>query len=346
MALLRMKNVHIVIPDLFLPQQLAAYASKDMSLPALEKMLARAQSSTLPINTLESWLCQHFGVDEMAIAPLTLQADGLSAGESYWLRADPIVISMQRDQMVLQADIALTAEEAELLCASLNSHFAVDGLHFIAPHPQRWYLQLEQVPALQTHPLSLVVGADMNAHLPSGVDALRWHGLLNEIQMLFYEHAVNQAREQRGEAAVNGVWLWGGGLQCKDVLRPCAVMAGDSELAEAFAQAAGMMVSKIPNPLANGWVAEAGDLMVVWEGLRTALQVADIGGWRRAVQDFEDTVAMPLLAALASGQLERITLDILSDNASQRFVLTRASLWKVWRRPKPLWYYATAQHSS
>ena len=70
-----MKNVHIVIHDLFLPQQLAAYAAGDLRLPALEKMLARAQPSTLNIDTLEAWLCDYFSVD--AIAPLTLQADGV-----------------------------------------------------------------------------------------------------------------------------------------------------------------------------------------------------------------------------------------------------------------------------
>ena len=42
-----MKKVHVVIPELFLPQQLAAYASADLGLPALEKLLARAQVTPL-----------------------------------------------------------------------------------------------------------------------------------------------------------------------------------------------------------------------------------------------------------------------------------------------------------
>jgi hypothetical protein len=215
-----MKKIHIVIPDLFLPQQLATYACADLSLPALEKMLARAQRSVLQTDTLEEWLCEQFGLESMAIAPLTLQADGMSAGDSYWLRADPVGINMQRDQMILQADIALTAEEAAQLCASLNAHFAVDGLRFVAPHPQRWYLQLDHVPGMQTHALAQVVGADIHAYLPYGAQALRWHSVLNEIQMLFYEHAVNQAREKRGEPVVNGVWLWGGGQFSGNLKQP------------------------------------------------------------------------------------------------------------------------------
>ncbi len=341
-----MKKFHIVIPDLFLPQQLAAYASNDMSLPSLEKILARAQSESLAVDTLESWLCQHFGVDEMAIAALTLQADGGEPGAAYWLRADPVVINMQRTQMVLQAGIALTADEASKLCVSLNTHFATDGLHFIAPHPQRWYVQLEQVPAIQTHALPQVVGADMHAHLPSGLDALRWHGLLNEIQMLFYEHEVNLAREQRGESVVSGVWFWGGGHLCVKLKQPYTAVAGDSELAHDFARAAGIPSLMNADTTPPAWAGINGDILLVHEGLRSALQGADIGAWRDSLQQFEKNIATPLLRALEQGLIAQITLDVLSEGTSQRFVLTRASLWKVWRRSRPLLYYALPQHTS
>ena len=341
-----MKKVHIVIPDLFLPTQLAAYACADLRLPALEKLLSRSQVSSLLPGSLEAWLCGHFGVDETAIAPLTLQADGVPAGADYWLRADPVSISMQRDQTILQADIALSAEEAAQLCASLNAHFAVDGLHFIAPHPQRWYLQLQHAPVMQTYPLPQVVGTEMHAHLPYGKDALRWHGVINEIQMLFYEHAVNQAREQRGEMPVSGVWLWGEGKLAEMLLQPFAKMAGDSELAYAFAQAAGISVLKETDRIPVSVIKEEGDLLLVWEGLRSALQGADIGKWRTVVQQFEKNIAAPLLAALAAGQIEQITLDVLSEGSSRRFVLTRTSLWKFWRRSPPLMNYALTQHSS
>ncbi len=341
-----MKNVHIVIPDLFLPQQLASYASKDLRLPALEKLLMRSQAMPLDIDTLESWLCQQFGVENMAIAPITLQADGMQPTESYYLRADPVGISMQRDQVILQADLALSAQEATQLCASLNTHFAIDGLHFLAPHPQRWYLQLDHIPVLETHPLPQVVGADMHAHFPYGVDALRWHGVLNEIQMLFYEHEVNLAREQRGVSAVSGVWLWGGGKLPEKILRPYTNVAGDSELASAFAKAAGMSVLTHTATMPEGWAALEGDLLLVCEGLRSALQSADIGTWRTVVQQFEKNIATPLLAALAAGQIEQITLDVLSEGASRRFELPRTSLWKFWRRSRPLMHYALAQHPS
>jgi hypothetical protein len=338
-----MRKIHLVIPDLFLPQQLAAYASADLSLPALEKLLARAQEMPLNIDTLEGWLCECFGVAEMAIAPLTLQADGVQPGDAYWLRADPVGTSMQRTQTILQGDIALTEEEAAQLCASLNAHFAVDGLRFLSPHPQRWYLQLDHTPAMQTHPLAQVAGADVHAHLPFGADALRWHGVFNEIQMLFYEHAVNQAREQRGELPVSAVWLWGGGRLSQGMLQPFAGVAGDSELAQAFAHAVDIPFVTGAAPMPAGWAEQSGDLLLVWESQRSALQGADIGKWRDAVKQFEQNYAQPILAALAAGLIEQLTLDVLSEGASRRFVVTRAALWKLWRLPRPLLHYALKQ---
>ena len=335
-----MKNIHIVIPDLFLPQQLANYACGDVLLPALEKLLARADDSPLNTDTLESWLCRHFAVEGMAIAPLTLHADGLQAGAAYWLRADPVGISMQRDQMVLQSGLNLSRAEADLLCASLNAHFASDGLQFAAPHPQRWYVQLENTPAMETYPLGQVVGADMHAHLPFGEDALRWHGLLNEVQMLFHEHAVNQAREQRGEAVVNGIWLWGGGKYPAHVAYSAAMLGGDSECAQAFAKAAGMAVLPASAALPESWSNAGEDLLIVWEGLRHALHNADIGRWRAALMQFEQDYAAPVLAALGEGRISKVTLDVLNENASRRFEVNRASLWKIWRQRKPLVRYA------
>jgi hypothetical protein len=189
-----------------------------------------------------------------------------------------------------------------------------------------------------------VAGANVHAHLPYGADALHWHGVFNEIQMLFYEHEVNQAREQRGETPVNAVWLWGGGKAATNLRRPFALLAGDSELARAFAQAMDIPALMPAESLLLGKAEQGGEVLLVWEGLRTSLQSADIAKWRASVQQFEADFAVPLLAALAAGQLEQITLDVLGEGESSRFVLTRSALWKLWRLPRPLLHYALSGH--
>lgn len=335
-----MKKLHIVIPDLILPRQLADYACSGLRLPALEKLLARAKSGPLQADTLEDWLCRQFGVEGMPVAPLTLQADGVQAGDSYWLRADPVGFQMQQTRMVLQADLGLGEEEAGQLCAALNVHFAGDGFQFVAPHPQRWYLRLTEAPAMHTTPLPQAVGADMHAHLPRGADALRWHVVINEIQMLLHGHQVNQLREQRGEPAVSGVWLWGGGFAPQGMSAPFAALYTDSDLAAAFARAAGMpRLQDVAQLLAP---AQQGSLLVVWEGLRRAIQQADIAGWRDSVQQLEEKLIRPAWAALMAGEVDQITLDVVLESHSRRFVAGRSAKWKWWCFAKSLPDYANS----
>ncbi len=335
-----MKNVQIVVPELFLPQQVAKSACAGLALGTLEKFLAHAEFSSMHSDSLESWLCEAFGQADQAIAPLTLQSDGVPPGAGYWLRADPVHISLQREHMILQVDVAPTPEEAALLCASLNAHFAADGLRFVAPHSQRWYVQLATAPDMQTRPLSQVAGRNVYAHMPQGRDALRWHAVFNEIQMLFFAHEVNQAREERGELAINSVWLWGGGVAAGVLLRPYAKVIADGGLALAFAAAAEVSSEHLSEGRKINVEDADGDVLLVWEGLHAALQRGDLDAWQRSVQQFELACMQPLLLALQAGKIDRIILEVPAESAARRYVLTRAALWKLWRLKQPLSYYA------
>ena len=207
-----MKFVHLLIPDLFLPGDFAAEACAGLSVPALEKMLGRGRSKILDPVPLENLLCVSFGVPcaaDAPIAPISAAFDGLAAG--CWLRADPVHLRLQRDQMLLLPVTEISASEAGEMCASLNEHFAGQGMEFFAPHSHRWYVRLDSLPRIRTTPLSQVVGGDVRSVLPSGEDAAHWHRVFNEIQMLLHAHPLNEAREARGEPIINSVWFWGGG---------------------------------------------------------------------------------------------------------------------------------------
>jgi len=333
-------HVHLVIQDLFLPREAAAGACAGLCLPALEKILARAKPMPLLAASLEEWLCAAFGAENQAIAPVTLQADGECPGTAYWLRADPVNLSLTGDQLILRPIATLDADEAAQLCASLNRHFADYRLHFMAPQPQHWYLRLGCAPGITTHFLAQAAGKDIHALLPHGADALRWHKLLNEIQMLLFEHPVNQAREARGEWLINSVWPWGGGYAPDKLLRPFERVSTDSLLAAAFASVAGIGHSALPGDVAQFLAGGKGETLIVWDGLRPALQHGDLGEWRDSLQQLEQTCASPLLQALRGGRIDKITLDVLQAHASQRFVLTCGMSWQFWRLSRRLDYYS------
>jgi hypothetical protein len=171
-----MNHLHLLIPNLFPPQEIAAEVCAGLQLPALEKILARGSASTSPAQTLEDWLCVAFGAQ--SVAPVRAAADGVEVGAAYWLCADPVNLQLQRAQMLVLPDVMQSQEDAAALCARLNEHFAGMGFHFVAPHPQRWYVQLEAEPQMVTSPLQQVAWCDAMFHQPQGTDALRWQRIV------------------------------------------------------------------------------------------------------------------------------------------------------------------------
>ncbi|MFQ6707899.1 putative sulfate exporter family transporter, partial [Bordetella pertussis] len=58
--------------------------------------------------------------------------------------------------------------------------------------------------------IGTVAGQRLRAWWTQDVAMRPWRRLLNEIQMVWYEHPVNEARAARGAAPINALWLYGG----------------------------------------------------------------------------------------------------------------------------------------
>jgi hypothetical protein len=335
-----MKSVHLIIPDLFPPKDFAAEACRGLSLSFLEKLLGRGRSEMLEAVPLENLLCELFGVPCQTgapIAPISASFDGLGAG--CWLRADPVHLRLQRDQMLLLPNTEISASEADQMRASLNTHFVGQGMEFFAPHPQRWYVRLDKLPRMSTTPLSQVIGGDVRGTLPTGEEAARWHQVLNEIQMLLFSHPLNDTRDERGALTINSVWLWGGGCNVNlSSKKNYEQVSSDEVLVDMFAAAAGI-------PFA-AWFEQwrdtknSGKQLLVWTELRSALQRGDLAAWRTALQDFETGYVQPLWQALRSGRIARLQIDILARNSIRRVLLTRGDAWAFWRRAGGLAEYS------
>jgi len=335
-----MKSVHLVISDLFLPQDIAAKACRGLRLPALEKILSRGSSAqqTLP---LENLLCQLFDVkyeDALPIAPISASFDGLDEG--CWLRADPVCLHLQREQL-LMSGVRVDKNEAEVLCNALNMHFADQGVVFFAPHPQRWYVRVDKLPEIKTMPMSQVMGRDIRKLLPAGLDASYWHQIFNEIQMLLFSHPINIERESKGLSPINSVWFWGAGCsEYVELNKNYQTVCADEILAEIFAKSA-----NIPFTAWSSCMSEAdidGSQLLVWHGLREALLVGDLIAWREALQSFEMGYAKPLWKALCTGRINQLIVDIVGGVNPQRICLSSRDRWTFWRGVKPLEYYSVA----
>ena len=321
-----MKNVHLVIADLFLPKDFGA--SIGLHLPVLEKILTRGKRRMHPAVSFEALLSGFFGVHG-GLAPISAAFDGLEPG--IWMRADPVHVRLQREQVVLLPNVDVSMEESAKLCMSLNAHFAGLGMEFFSPHANRWYLRLDALPDIATVALSQAAGRNIHGNLPQGADERRWRQLFNEIQMLLHAHTVNEAREAQGELAVNSLWLWGEG---KDVQAssPYGHASSDEVLTDMLSSAAGIPFK----PWQPVWHSEAGDEFLVFSGLRNSLQRGDLLAWRAALQDFESGNAKPLWQALRKGEIARLNLDILGGDHLYRWSFERMDTLAFWRGSRRL----------
>lgn len=156
--------------------------------------------------------------------------------------------------------------------------------------------------------------------------------------MLLFSHPLNEAREARGDLPINSVWFWGTERPGGTSQQAYDSVSSDEILVEMFAA-----VAEIPFA---GWPAQWRDQgnivqqLLVWTGLRSALQSGDLFAWRAALQDFETGYAQPLWQALRSGKIARLQLDILGEDSMRRVSLTRGDAWAFWRRSKRLAEYA------
>lgn len=340
----------LLIPHLFWPRESAHAVTSGLELSSLARILSRARAERYSALTPEAWLCQAFEVErqhDWPIAPLTAALDNTDPGDAYWLRADPVHIKVDRDRTLLVDNTLLDVanDEAQALVGALNHHFAEDSIQFRAAAPKRWYVKLPHTPRLITHETSEVAGKDVERHLPTGADALAWHGVFNEVQMLLHAHVVNEAREARGEPSVNSVWFWGGGTRPAVPGRYFNSVWSDDVTAIALGAAAGAHTAGVPADAAS-WLRLAGSRgyegrshLVVLGELAGAVAYHDADAWRTRVGALESHWFAPLERALRENALSHLALVIPGEESCWRFDVTRGDLLKFWRAMKPLSSY-------
>ena len=306
---------------------------------SLDRLISRSATTRTGNTSLDAGLCRWFGVatdpDAPPVAPLTYAFDGDQAAPGYMLRADPV--HLRADQSVLRlfdaGTFSIEQQEADSLVASFNSFYADHGLRLHAPCPQRWYLALEQTPAISTTAVHAAGGQDIDACLPTGSDAAAWHRTLNEVQMLFHEHAVNLQREQRGEPAINSLWFWGGGELPNTFRSSVSCIATDHALGSGLAQSSATPRIDIPDGFDELHLSGAdGVTLVVLDALAASAQYGDVDRWLTVLRELETDWFVPLLAAMNAGKLVALEIDPCNGH---RFQLTRQRLRHFWRRDRP-----------
>jgi hypothetical protein len=326
----------LLVPDLLPPGPRDAQHPAPRA-PRLAALLARGNSTALPAGGMEAWLCGQFGgarQHDWPVAPLTLAADGGETGDGYWLRCDPVHLHVRQNRMHLSNTAgAATPAETDAMIAALNRQFADDGLHFHAGADGRCYVRCDQHSDIVTHPLHAVIDRDINPYMPAGADSGYWRRVLNEIQMLLHAHPVNAEREARGQAALNSVWLWGGGRKPQTGSAPFTTVWSNDALANALAAAAALPGARVPDD-AHAVTVTGGHPLVVLTAARDAGN--DAAAWHRAIEQLERDWFAPCYSALRERRIQTLNIIGVGDNGGRLWSITTGNTWRWWRRPKTL----------
>jgi hypothetical protein len=312
--------MHLVLA---LPGLLARTADRNLDMPCLARLIASAGAPAREPDGTDAMHAAHYGIGHSAnadcpLAAARLAALGVDPGTAFWLAADPVTLVAGRDDVRLTGIVRdLGANDAAILIAMLNAHFATDGVEFVAARPDAWFVRAPAPVALRTRPLVAVAGRTLRDLLPQGADAGTWRRWQNEIQMLLHEHPVNIAREAAGKAPANSVWLYEGGAlpPHQDTRAPVRTFA-DGGVAIALAQYAGQRALAVPEAL-ESVLASAGDTARTVVALAAPLDLERV----------ERAWAAQAWSALVQGRLDAVTL-LADDNGG-------ALGWTA-RRPGPL----------
>lgn len=143
-----------------------------------------------------------------------LGGDAAAVNETVWI-ADLAHVALGTDQAVLlpAQSLELTAEEGAALFDAARPLFEDTGFAVQALQAHRWRVQLPAGMTLPTASPGALAGQPLKNWWRQDTGTRPWRRLLNEIQMVWHDHPVNEARAARGLPPINGLWLYGGGAQ-------------------------------------------------------------------------------------------------------------------------------------
>lgn len=293
-------NCELLVPGLF-------SGRADTRFAALELLMARGRRQRRDGRSLEAWLSEAFelGDEPFPAGALTVLAAGGDPGAARWTRADPVHLRVLRDHVaVVSEGFDVSAAEAQALSEALNRHFA-GQLELQAVEPRRWCArQLD--------------------------DGAIGDPLVNEIQMLLHSQPLNEAREARGEPAINSLWFWGAGRAPRSARSRWQSVSADDPAVRGAARLAGARPRALP-ACAREWIDR-----LPQDGRHLAL----LDARQAALGELEARWFAPLLTALRQGRVGMVTLHALDEAGEVSFETIRGDLRRFWRLTKPIEHYA------
>lgn len=220
--------MHLVIPFAATLSEAGQHALSDLALPVLDELLARLTAAdrnegdeyqlSPPHERVLARALGWQGADgALPWAARAAAADGLDTGDLAWGLLSPVHWQIGRDHLTMDDPEALNlgANESRAAFDAVRPLFESEGWLCAWGAPTRWYVAHETLADLPTASLDRVIGRNPDLWMPEHPAARFVKRLQNEVQMLLYTHALNDAREAAGREPLNSFWLSGCGVHQK-----------------------------------------------------------------------------------------------------------------------------------
>lgn len=255
----------------------------------------------------EAWLTTHFNHSGVRYYANALN---ITLPPGHWFLLQPVHLHIARNHLVLTdyRQLTLSESEASSLFEKAQTLCQQAGLECVWGSPNIWFLRADHWAELVTSSPDTACGHNIEIWSPRGKDALAWRKLQNDIQMEWFIDPINPQREARGEAVINGLWLWAG------------------------TNLATTVDSIVSFPNAEQFFHTPPALSVI-DQLSSAALSSDWATWIRLMIELEHTWFQPLCAALKQRKLNSVQLHFSNSNTLLSVQTSHSALLKFWRLP-------------
>lgn len=223
-------HMHIVIPGALPPATVARELARELgrNCPSLMSLFERLSATMVPLHPAQTgctpveheMLEQYAGLPDMgtrAVGSLAAMHAGVTQpGEIAWV-AQMCTLSIGHEQVTLSLaeDQALSTEASsrlmdEVLAIAPPSGFRLTPID--SPWVNHaWRVQFDHPVHYESMSPRAVRALGVTDWWPQDPSTQAWRKWLNEVQMAWHSHPINQNRMDQGLDPINGLWLYGGG---------------------------------------------------------------------------------------------------------------------------------------
>lgn len=133
--------------------------------------------------------------------------DLLQRTNNPWFLLRPVHWQAGRDKVHLVALDDIDIQETKALLDKIGPWLAEWNWHVHITAPNQWFIRATEPFDFNAPSLEIAASDQLEHFLPHGNELNRWQTLLTEIQMAWFHHPVNQARQAIKKLPINSLWL-------------------------------------------------------------------------------------------------------------------------------------------